>query len=203
MARIYYAVVDGDPLTSGGYVTAPPNGGTIQDEQGRKRNIAYIGHNAWCAKCKTMGRIIGGAGISDHMRTLNRVLGGLKQAVSGDRVACGCEEHPRIIAQYARCWRFVDKGSGDPGYESQRLAPGNQTTSATHATNDLHDHDEQVRAIGAGASDGYPWFIEMADGRTLAGRLDARALLSRISTEVAGDYVIYWGDEALAKQVGE
>jgi hypothetical protein len=64
MKRIYYAIVDGDPLTSGGYVVVPPDGDTIQDDEGRRREIAYIGHNAWCAKCKTMGRIIGGSGVS-------------------------------------------------------------------------------------------------------------------------------------------
>jgi hypothetical protein len=202
MARIFHAVVDGDPLTSGGHLVVPPHGDTIQDDEGRNRYVAYIGHRAWCAKCKTMGTIIGGAGISENMRTYNQALGGLMQAVSGDRVACGCKERPRIIARYATCFSFIEEGYAKRSDELAGVAPVDRAAPWSHSTNDARDYDEQVRATGQGATDGYPYFIETTDGRTESGRLDRRALLSRISTIAVEEYTIYWGDEALAKQAG-
>jgi hypothetical protein len=109
MTRIFYAIVDGDPLTSGGYVMVPPHQDTVEDDQGKKRNIAYVGHSAWCAQCKSMGVIVGGSGMSMDMRPTNQALGGLKQAISGDYVACGCHENPRVVARYAPGLRFIDK----------------------------------------------------------------------------------------------
>jgi hypothetical protein len=48
--------------------------------------------------------------------------------------------------------------------------------------------------------EGYPYFMEMADGRTSVGRVDASGKLPRIVTEEASEYTVYWGDQALARQ---
>ncbi|CAB3768214.1 hypothetical protein [Paraburkholderia solisilvae] len=136
------------------------------------------------------------------MRTYNTVLGGLMQAVSGDFVACGCEEQPRIIARYATLWTFIDEGSAQLDGKPGQTEPVDQAASGNYLSDDVPRYDEQVLATGRGATDGYPYFIEMSDGRTEGGRLERPVLLSRISTMVADDYTIYWGDEALAKQAG-
>lgn len=60
--------------------------------------------------------------------------------------------------------------------------------------------DEQVRGVGTGAGEGYPYFIETADGRIAAGRLDSSEQLSRIYTDAASGYIVYWDEEALVKQ---
>ncbi|WP_089161234.1 hypothetical protein [Caballeronia sordidicola] len=59
--------------------------------------------------------------------------------------------------------------------------------------------DEQVRAAASIALDGYPFLIEMVDGRTFAGRVDASGKLPRV-TDDADEYIVYWGDQALARQ---
>lgn len=48
---------------------------------------------------------------------------------------------------------------------------------------------------------GYPYYIETADGRVQSGELDASRILPRIHTgDASGEYTVYWGDEAIAKQ---
>ncbi len=60
-------------------------------------------------------------------------------------------------------------------------------------------YDESVRAIGSGASTGYPYVIETPDGRIHSGQLDDSGYLPRIHTENEDEYIVYWGDEALAR----
>lgn len=54
---IWYAAVEDDPLTSGpgSRVYAGENVGTIQGEDGRRRRMVFIGDEAWCAACSSMG----------------------------------------------------------------------------------------------------------------------------------------------------
>ncbi len=63
--------------------------------------------------------------------------------------------------------------------------------------------DEQVHAVGAGASEGYPYYIETSDGRVFSGVLEQNGNLPRISTAIDADYRVYWGDEALEKIAGD
>lgn len=70
----------------------------------------------------------------------------------------------------------------------------------------IEQHDEQVRAVDHSGQPlaGVPYFVEVEDGRTYAGTTGADGKLPRIRTETAGNYVVYWYDEALAKmQQGE
>ncbi|MFM0219124.1 MULTISPECIES: hypothetical protein [Paraburkholderia] len=62
-------------------------------------------------------------------------------------------------------------------------------------------YDEQVCVAAAGMTlEGYPYVIETPDGRMRAGRLGADGRLPRIDTgESSGDFAVYWGDEALAR----
>jgi hypothetical protein len=60
--------------------------------------------------------------------------------------------------------------------------------------------EEQVRAVGSGASADYPYFVEVTDGRTLSERLDISDRLPRVSTDTTDEYHVYRGDEALEKQ---
>ena len=113
MVGIYYAAVEDDPLTSGpgGRVSASGKVGTIQGEDGRRRRMAFIGDEAYCAACGSTGAITYGAtGLRDQRRLLDRVNGGRRQAVGGDIVLCKCSTHPRIIAQYGRSWVIRDQG---------------------------------------------------------------------------------------------
>jgi hypothetical protein len=106
MAGIYYAIVDGDPLTSGpnSHVYAVGASDFIDDESGRRRNMAFIGDKAYCEKCKSTGIIIGSAGVDNDQRMIDLEDGGRRHAVGGDYVRCKCPEHPQV-----RCGRWDAK----------------------------------------------------------------------------------------------
>lgn len=65
--------------------------------------------------------------------------------------------------------------------------------------------DEQIEAVTLGCAatvqEGYPYFIETADGRIHSGVLDASGELPRVNTgDGSGNYTVFWGDEAIAKK---
>ncbi|MBN3754685.1 PAAR domain-containing protein [Paraburkholderia sp. Tr-20389] len=189
---IYYAIVDGDPLTSGpnSRVYAPSTSCFIDGDDGRQRSMAYIGDKAYCEKCKSTGIIIGGARVDNNQRMID-LEDGRRQAVGGDYVLCKCPERPQVIARYGRNWMIEDGGSA-------RAATGAKTTSAGNVSPAAHD--EQVKAIGRGASKGYPYYIETVNGRIESGRLDLSGVLPRIYTDNADTYTIHWGDDALSHE---
>ena len=126
----YYAAVEGDPLDSGegGYICGTKKTiGTIEDGNGKRRNMVFIGDEGYCAKCKSTGAITYGAGVSDRRRMVDLVNGGRLQAVGGDIVLCKCATPPRIIAAYGRRFEIVDDGdatpSGIPGNATGTPAP--------------------------------------------------------------------------------
>ncbi|SIT43994.1 hypothetical protein BN2475_460003 [Paraburkholderia ribeironis] len=89
MSGIYYAAVEGDPLDSGegGYVYGTKKTiGTIEDQNGKPRNMVFIGDEAYCAKCNSTGFIRYGAEVSERKRMVDLVNGGRLQAVGGDIV---------------------------------------------------------------------------------------------------------------------
>lgn len=198
MPGTYYAAVDEDPLTSGvgSRVIAKASVGTIEGEDGRRRQMAFIGDDAYCSKCKSVGVIGYGAKVNDRHRMVDWVHGGRRQAVGDDIVFCKCSDHPRVIAEYGRTWMIRDDGDA-----AQELARADASASSTSTAPQLA-FDEQVRAADHGANEGHPYYIETADGRTYSGRLKSDRLLPRIATDDTGDYHVYWGDEALAKQHG-
>lgn len=135
---IYYAIVEGDPLTSGGnsQVIEGNTRCTIEDHEGRNRAQAYLGHQAWCAACQSVGVIAAGAGISDYLRGIDYTLGSAKEAVEGDIVICKCETHPRLIAVYARCCEYVDTGPPVSASFPARVpvSPARATTNSSRCT---------------------------------------------------------------------
>lgn len=97
---VYHAIVDGDPITSGGRVHVFDYDETIEGSDGMSRAVAYRGNKAYCKACETWGVIVPHAGIADYLRTDHCKYG--KQAVSGDGVICKCERMPLVIAVYGR-----------------------------------------------------------------------------------------------------
>lgn len=187
---IYYAVVEGDPLTSGGNsrITDGNPHCTIQDPDGHHRKQAYPGHEAWCADCQSAGIIVAGAGISESLRGRDYTNGGAQEAVDGDIVICKCDMHPRVMAFYARSVMYIDEGQASP-------------VVARSAVQSSRIYDEQVTASVRSVSvQGYPYLIETSDGQTVCGRADSNGRLPRICTDSAGTYAIHWGDEALSHE---
>lgn len=128
---IYYAIVDGDPLTSGpnSRVYAPSTSCFIDGDDGRQRNMAYIGDKAYCEKCDSTGIIIGGARVDNEQRMID-LESGRRQAVGGDYVLCKCPERPQVIARYGRNWIIEDDGGATPsrivGNAAGAVSPASQ-----------------------------------------------------------------------------
>lgn len=187
MRRI--AVV-GDRLENGGEILSyagPPF--TLGDDASHQ--VALICGEAYCEACKSTG-VIAKAGDPRRIEFMGET------AADGDIVLCNCPTPPRIVAKLAGESWCDDEAESVGKVASHRTVGGGVSTIVTGA------FDEQVRGIGRGRLEGYPYYVQMADGRIEAGRLDSTGTLSRVQTgSAADDYAIYWGDEALVRQDGE
>jgi len=67
---------------------------------------------------------------------------------------------------------------------------------------DEEPFDEQAK-LRAPRAEGMPYFVETMDGHTFSGRVGPDGLLPRIGTFGEDEYVVLWGDEALAKMTSE
>jgi hypothetical protein len=182
MRRI--AVV-GDSLERGGEIL--PYAGPVFTIGDAGRQVALIGGAAYCEACKSAGTIAkaGGPRRIDFMG---------ETAADRDIVLCKCPSPPHIVAALAgESWC-------DDMAESLGTVASSRTIGGGVASVVIGSYDEQVRATGRGASEGYPYFIETADGRTFSGRLDRGGHLPRVHTDAADNYTVHWGEEALARQ---
>lgn len=183
MRRI--AVV-GDELTSGG--TILPYSGPIFTI-GDSHQVALIGGEAYCEACKATG-IIAKSGGPRRLHFMGET------AAHGDIVLCKCPVPPSIIAVLA------DETWCDDMAESDGMVVSSLTMTGAMSSITIGAYDERVK-VTEGMSDGYPYYIETADGDIHSGRLDASGMLPCIHTgNTPSDFVVYWGDEALAKQNG-
>lgn len=145
----------------------------------------------YCSACKQEGYI-----APRGPRWPGTGPNGKQWALSGDVNICGCNPPPIFYSIHER-HMTMSFTSG----EAARLMGKATPVSSNAVASSVAIYDEQVRAIAARASlAGYPYFVETSDGRTAAGRLDSGTLLPRIATDAADSYIVYWGDETLAKQ---
>jgi hypothetical protein len=182
MRRI--AVV-GDGLERGGQIL--PYAGPVFTMGDAGHQVALIGGAAYCAACQTTG-LIAKAGGPRRIEFMGET------AADRDVVLCKCSMPPQVVATLAGDAWCDDMAETMGMVASSRTADGGLSSVVTGA------YDEQVRAVDCGAAEGYPYFIETADGRMLSGRLDRSGRLPRIHTGASDNYTVYWGDEALAKQ---
>ncbi|WP_322028452.1 hypothetical protein [Paraburkholderia sp. J76] len=184
MAGVYYAAVDGDPLTSGegSRVYATKNVGTIEDESGRPRRMVFIRDDAWCTKCNSTGSITYGVNIRKGGRMLDLVNGGRDQAVGGDIVLCKCADHPRIVAAYGRKWMILDQGQ-------------DKVASAARAPAQIFAYDQQFTlSDAAGKSLVNTWYtVRMPSGELLHGITDSAGKTARYRTDGVQRLALYLG----------
>jgi hypothetical protein len=188
MHGIFYAVVEDDPLTSGGRVFANKGIATIKGEDGKSRRMAFIGDTAWCATCKTAGEIIGGAPTSKRMRDL--VNGGRLQAVGGDLVACKCKPSPRIIATYGLRWVIRDIAEA-----------ALKQANAAAETAQRHAYDEQFTlydAIGNPMPETF-YTVVFPSGDRVHGVTDSSGRTERHGTSGAQNIRLYLGHRDAAQ----
>ncbi|WDR89081.1 hypothetical protein [Burkholderia ambifaria] len=131
---IFYAVVEDDPLDSGGYVLDGGKCGTIVGGDGKRRRITFVGQRAWCSSCESIGTIEAAPGAPDKKRLRDFTSAGRVQALSGDWVRCRCERSPRIVSRYGRQWK-IDAPGCDIRMESM-LAPTEAVTATTRSAYD-------------------------------------------------------------------
>ncbi|AQG99251.1 hypothetical protein A9R05_10755 [Burkholderia sp. KK1] len=176
-----------------------------------------VGKGDWTT---TRGRVLGGSStfFAENGQTLSRrndiatcgncegsfpILGtadtildeGLPIVRHLDRVLCPCGQN-RVLSGHPE---FLIR---DGKSESTRAMRGDSAPAAlTETAPNNARFDEQIRASASSDSlEGYPYLIEMADGRVFSGRVESGGALPRVMTgESADEYTVYWGDDALEK----
>jgi|GEM_PF-637234 len=173
----------GDTTTTRGVVLAFSS--TIHDD-GKK--VALSGDEATCGNCEGIYKIFGtGRGMSEKGRDV---------VIDGDLVLCPCNKNRVIVGSNPGIFLETTQGRGV-------ASNAGETVVSAPALLSIDTFDEQVRAVAPGVVlDGYPYFVETADGRTFSGRMGASDLLSRISTDEANYYTVHWGEEALVRREG-
>ncbi|CAE6881568.1 PAAR domain-containing protein [Paraburkholderia domus] len=184
---IYYAVVEGDPLDNGNssYVVTGKDNCTITDDNGRSRRVTYIGHEAWCDKCKSTGTIVPGVFPVSTRRPYSGELG-RDMALGGDHVLCKCTPLPRVVSVYGRRSQLIDEGGAGPtgGTHSEE----NGSTFAGH-------HDEQFLlkdTHGQPLPETY-YSIRMPSGELRHGVTDSQGRTARYRTDHAKNISIHLG----------
>lgn len=181
---VYYAIVDGDPLDNGGnsHVIGGTQHSTIEGPDGRVRGQTHLGHKAWCSVCQSAGEIVAGAGISDHLRGWDGILRA-REAVDGDIVLCKCEQHPRVMAVYARSVMYIDNG------DASAVSAPVSSASALRAT-----YDEQFTLRDAkGTPLANTYYTVASQGTLVHGVTDSLGRTGRHKTDCAQSVPIFLG----------
>lgn|GEM_PF-1568202 len=165
---ILYAVVEDDPLDSGGHVFEGGNCGTIAGDDGRHRRITFLGQRAWCRTCESVGTIEAAPGSPDQRRMRDFTSGGRLQALSGDWVRCHCERPPRIISLHGRKWKIDDSGCGT-GMQTVAAATSAGATTASPA----YDDRFVLRDAAGNALSNAAYALQRDTGAFEYGRTDA------------------------------
>lgn len=179
MIQRRYHIRAGAKTAAGGTVRASNSWYTLDGVP-----LACDGDPVDCPACGTEGVIRCVAPrIPDHFN-------GREFALSEDLCICKCSPAPRLIA--------------DQTVKYQVLLMEDARDLARQAPSAAADpiYDERPRLV-APPIEGLPYHIETGDGRRFSGRTGRDGLLPRIVTEGEGEYHVYWGDEALARMIGE
>jgi hypothetical protein len=176
---IFYSVVEDDPLDSGenSRVIDGLANCTIEGQDGRHRRMTFLGHMAWCDRCKSAGEIVAAAGCLDNRRMFDATLGRY-QALGGDKVLCKCATPPRIIPVYGRSWMVFDDTGG--------VSPAAATFPPGASSQMAGSFDEQYVLRDAMTSRplaNMRYRIRTAAGRTFDGVTDAEGHTKRVTTD--------------------
>jgi len=161
--------------------------------------IAYIGHKVHCPKCRGDFPIVEGV--------MSATFYGKGVAVAGMKTSCGAT---LIASQFTDTIEW-SSGAGSSGTKQSSAAveaaaiplvlgalPPRVSEGGGSTHNEMEKFDEQPQ-LRDDAITGIPYLVETKDGRTLSGRAKADGMLPRIETYDEEEYVVYWGDDALAR----
>jgi uncharacterized Zn-binding protein involved in type VI secretion len=179
-----YHITLGAQTTVGGVVQTASTTSTIDGLA-----VAVEGDLIDCPSCGIQGV------IQAVQPRLSDTFDGKQVALSDDLCLCGCNPPPKLVAnQHLECQTFTLADIEAAAQAAERA--GGQRMTASQVARQMHD--ERPRLV-APSIDGVPYFIETADGRIFSGRTSADGLLPRVATQEAAEYMVYWGDEALAR----
>ncbi|VXC25209.1 conserved hypothetical protein [Burkholderia sp. 8Y] len=176
----YFSAVEGDPLSTSpdSYVMSSGMSAFFCDEG--NRTMAFIGGNAYCGKCKSIGTIIGGSGCSDGAR-LYDIPSGRRQAVAGDFVRCKCDTRPVILPRYGRGWIIEDTSGSYAHAQSAGLSwSGGSETLAFDELIVLVDEDDNPIP-------NQRFRLRLGDGSTREGTTNEAGETVRVRTSVPMD----------------
>ncbi|MFK0376855.1 hypothetical protein [Pandoraea sp. NPDC090278] len=193
---LYYAVVDGDPLTShsNSRVFASARRFTIEDASGARRGIVFIGDAAWCAACKGKGVVIGGASVSDSRRMKDMTSGMRRQAVSGDLVQCGCERQPRLIAVHGRRFKIFDEERVRDSTSTKPMTEESMPLSPLTAPIAQECYEEKFvlrNAVGAPMA-AAQYAVQRSSGEVEYGETDERGQTHLLSSVADAESVTFY-----------
>jgi hypothetical protein len=150
----------GDQPETGGHIEAfsPAVPSTIMGH-----HVAFIGGRSFCNACKSYGVIEKSGGPSRKKHC------GREMALDSDLLRCQCPKPPRMVATTQSISRHDDRREA-----LGSVVPDVSTSGPESEPFAEHPRfDEQVCVIGVDEPEGYPYLIELPDGRVIRGKLGA------------------------------
>lgn len=187
-------IQEGDSLT--------PGGGRVQPKA-QRFSVTYHGQNGcfegdpvFCNTCESWG-------ITKCVPPYrpNTAPDGRQANLDGDLCLCKCPIPPRLKALHKnhRMGFGQHEIFGVSGTDGWLIHAGHVLKNSS---DQVFAYDEQMRLISQSV-EGMPYLIEIDDGRMISGTVGIDGLLPRIATHGGAEYIVYWGDEALARIAGE
>lgn len=159
--------------------------------------ISYFGHKVYCPKCKGIFPIAEGVTTTSFY--------GQGVAVAGMKTSCGAlliaSQFTDTVEWSTGTWQAAEQSTATAAAAAQ-LAPGAlppRSSSAALEGAEIYDEQTQLHASEIG---GIPYFVETKDGRRFSGRATMEGIIPRVETYNEEEYIVYWGDVALAKMEG-
>ena len=159
--------------------------------------ISYFGHKVYCPKCKGIFPIAEGVTTTSFY--------GQGVAVAGMKTSCGAlliaSQFTDTVEWSTGTWQAAEQSTATAAAAAQ-LAPGAlppRSSSAALEGAEIYDEQTQLHASESG---GIPYFVETKDGRRFSGRATMEGIIPRVETYNEEEYIVYWGDVALAKMEG-
>lgn len=173
----------GDPTTHGGVVVSATGHFEMLGKP-----VARLGDKVTCP-------ILGHGGCTIAEGDPLWSIDGIPVALEGHKTSCGAS----LISTLPNVTRsYEGMGAPNQGEGAASVTAGVRFAGDDGKKEAHSPYDEQTQLISP-PMEGLPYFIEVSDGRSFSGRVDQSNLLPRIDTMGEDKYIVYWGEEALAR----
>lgn len=128
----------------------------------------------------------------------NWTIDGIPVALEGHKISCGAV----LVSSMPNAGRVYEGDGAASGAGISSAQTAAVMERAASKAKSLFDFDEQTHLVSP-PIEGVPYYIETMDGRTFAGRTGPNGQLPRVGTSDEDEYIVLWGDDALAQISGE